>query len=191
MNESADTFAQVQNKINTYHQRFKTLHERFFEKVEKEDAETECWNWSGAITNMGYGSFDKKSAHRISWELHKGKIPDGVGYHGICVCHRCDNPRCVNPSHLFLGTHGENMRDMKSKKRAAHSSGDRNGARIHIEKMPRGEQNGMSKLTSEKVVSIREKYAAGGVFLRQLSEEFGVSISVIHKAVKKVSWKHV
>lgn len=75
-----------------------------------------CWIWNGAIDVCGYGRFlfagKNTNAHRVSWILYHGSIPDG-----LCVLHHCDNPRCVNPDHLFLGTHTENMEDMLSKHR--------------------------------------------------------------------------
>lgn len=90
--------------------------ERFFINVNKTDT---CWIWMGAKNPQGYGSFYTGSrsvgAHRFSWELEKGEIPDGM-----FVCHMCDNPACVNPAHLWLGTHQQNMEDMKNKDRRPH-----------------------------------------------------------------------
>lgn len=95
---------------------------RFWKKVEIKSSE-ECWEWKGITWPNGYGAFDMhlfgiKSGltHRLSWMFHHGKIPDG-----ICVCHKCDNKKCVNPDHLFLGTHQDNMDDIRRKKRHANT----------------------------------------------------------------------
>lgn len=89
------------------------LRVRFWSKVKKSD---QCWEWQGANVPKGYGIIGKNGrnqyAHRVSWELHKGIIPKG-----LLVCHHCDNPKCVRPDHLFVGTHQDNLRDMSRKGR--------------------------------------------------------------------------
>lgn len=96
------------------------IENRFWANVDKR-GEDECWPWKLRPGNNGYGLITfygyKKTAHRVSYELHHGELPTLDGPHGACVLHSCDNRLCVNPKHLFVGTQGDNMRDMWSKGR--------------------------------------------------------------------------
>lgn len=134
--------------------------ERFFKKVEKTSS---CWNWKGILFKQGYGriaSLNKvKSlkAHRISWEIHFGKIPDG-----LCVLHKCDNRKCVRPDHLWLGTKFENNQDRSFKKRSAYGLSHPNG-----------------KISTSEVLNIKKIYNTKNISQYKLAEMFGVSQSLI------------
>lgn len=103
-----------------------SLKDRFWRKVVIKGHD-DCWEWTACKITYGYGFFysgrkwpgdsGMEAAHRVAWRLTHGKIPDGM-----CVCHKCDNPGCQNPAHLFLGTQKENMRDAKAKGRTAHKA---------------------------------------------------------------------
>lgn len=81
----------------------------------------ECWEWKGTKNDRGYGQYNSRGAHRVAWEINAARgVPDGM-----CVCHSCDNPGCVNPAHLWLGTQADNMADMASKGRSAAPTGAR------------------------------------------------------------------
>lgn len=131
-----------------------TLEERFWKKVERSDS---CWEWTGARDQKGYGALvwagRVHGSHRIAWELTNGPITDGLH-----VLHRCDNPPCVRPDHLFLGTHRDNMRDR-----------DRKGRLVNL----RGEQHPQARLTDAQVAEVRARRAAGATTVA-LAAEYGV-----------------
>lgn len=144
-----------------------------------------CWEWTGKLDRDGYGCFSAyilgrrcNKAHRFSYQLHDGEIPTG-----LCVCHRCDNPKCVRHDHLFLGTHSENRYDCVRKGR---SRGNPNGA------PPRpGMQNAKCKLNDEIVLDIREKHAAGTLRQSALARQLGVDPSTISHIVRRKIWRHL
>ena len=144
---------------------------RFFKKVKKMDI---CWEWQSTISKNGYGQFSinnkKQLAHRVSYILHYGEIPIGM-----LVCHSCDNRKCVNPEHLFLGTNEDNMKDMINKKRAKYAS---------------GEKAGSSKLTNEDVKDIRLAYDNNET-TRQIAKKYNMNHSTIWNIVSGKTWKHI
>jgi hypothetical protein len=156
---------------------------RFWAKVDKTDG---CWLWRRPAKN-GYGVFyfngSMTPAHRIAYQLTYGPIPAGFE-----VCHRCDVGGCQRPDHLFLGTHGDNMRDMAQKGRSA--SGDRSHSRLHPERLCRGTDRADHKLTEDDVRAIRIG-RANGVPYSALAARFGVSQGTIVSAATRKSWKHV
>lgn len=165
------------------------LSEWFWENVNKEDG---CWLWNGDRKN-GYGRVSvggqQLYAHRVSWQLTNGQIPNGM-----FICHHCDTPLCVRPDHLFLGTPADNVRDMRQKGRyptdVVRPSGDDHWARIYPDKVKRGEANNKAKLTEGEVIEIRSRYATGLVSQQNLAVTFGVSQPVISSIVTGRTWKH-
>ena len=141
---------------------------RFFSKVDVREP-TACWNFLGGLSASEYGTFsaisEKFYAHRISYFLFHGKIPDG-----LLVRHKCDNPRCVNPYHLETGTTADNMMDRKIRNR-----------------VPMGIRNGNAKLTEDSVRQILvDKRRAPA-----LAREYGVSSDTILRIRKNQQWKHI
>ena len=168
---------------------------RFWANVDKNrpipaHVNTPCWLWVAAKVRSGYGRFwvsgKMLRAHRVAWMITQSPIP-----HDICACHRCDNPCCVNPSHLFLGTHADNSADREVKKRSNPPRGDNHHSRIHPERIARGEAQGGAKLTVSKVLDIRARHAAGGITQRQLAILFGVCFQSINLIVHRKIWKHL
>jgi hypothetical protein len=147
--------------------------DRFWEKVQKTD---DCWNWIGQLDRKGYGTLGSGGregrmthAHRIAWAILIGDIPDRMN-----VLHKCDNRRCVNPDHLFLGTNADNMKDKIAKGRQT-----------------RGSNCPSAKLTEEKVIEIRRRYAAGEMDQAALAWEYGVGLATICEAISGKTWGHV
>lgn len=152
-----------------------SLIRRFWSHVSKSDT---CWHWTAARNQGGYGRLQltgsprKVLAHRLSYELHYGSIPEGTHVH---VLHRCDNPACVRPDHLYLGTDADNVHDMMGKGRNW---------------IPYGEEQWGAKLTRADVLEIR-KLAADGVTQTALSRQFGVCLSQVRNIVQRKKWRHV
>ncbi len=176
---------------------------RFWAKVDKSAGPNGCWIWTAGKSSAGYGAFKYAgrtcSTHRIAWILANDQIPCG-----LFICHRCDNPPCVNPTHLFLGTCADNITDCVAKGRTA--TGNKNGSRVHPDKLargnangartrperrPRGEAHGLSKLTTAKVIQIRAIYATGLTSQRQLAAKFSVSQVLIGSVTRRDIWTHI
>lgn len=156
---------------------------RFWIKVDRSGGPDTCWIWTGAQRQaFGYGMFSigrkSISTHRYSWLLHNGAIPDGLQ-----VLHHCDNPRCVNPAHLFLGTQKDNVRDARDKGRLGQQVNPMCMAR-------RGEINGKSKLNDSAVRLIR-RMRQDGYKLREIADTIGISVPVVSAVATGRTWKHV
>lgn len=165
---------------------------RFWKKVDKNGPImrpelTPCWTWLKSKGGRGHGivRIDKinRGAHRVSWQIANGPIPDELH-----VLHECDNSSCVNPEHLHLGTPKINSGEMVARGRSA--KGDKSGPRKHPELMPRGEAHGCSKLTEQKVREIRQR-SADGFSQYQIASEFGIGQAHVHRIVHRLRWAHV
>lgn len=145
-----------------------------------------CWNWKGGTTNQGYGrlKIGRKYvlAHRLMAEL-SGRIPGN-----LLVCHHCDNPKCVKPDHLFVGTHHDNRIDSSIKGRTA--LGKRNGWYTHPEKRVVGEKHPAAKLIKSDVLKIKS-LREGGLSTYKIAKIFHVAQSTIFRIIHKKSWRHV
>ncbi len=150
---------------------------RFWPKVAMTTPEDDyCWTWMGGRSARGYGCFywdgQQSSAHRAAWVLTYGPIPKGM-----VVAHRCDNPSCVRPTHLFAGSQLENVQDM-----------DRKGRRRSVS--PRGEERTARKLSEAQVVAIRDSHRAG-ISTVVLGREYGVNPTTVQRIVRREDWAHV
>lgn len=150
---------------------------RFLRQADSHGLDPEmCWLWTGAQNTNGYGRFidgnQHKLAHRVSYELFVGPIPDGMN-----VCHACDNRKCVNPHHLWVGSQTDNLRDAVAKGRMFRPNTN-------------GEMNGNRKLSAEDVRTIRAMFR-GGQRRYRIAERFGVSPSTVGGIISGKIWKDV
>lgn len=160
----------------TFRRFMKTVKERFEEKFELIPFH-DCWEWTAYKNQDGYGRFflnGNKVASRISYTIYKGQIPNNLE-----VRHTCDNPGCVRPEHLILGTHLENMQDCTNRNRGV-----------------KGERNGRCKLTEKDVLEIRTKYKKGnkwhpGYSAYTLAKEYNVHPSEIWVIINRKNWKDI
>ena len=158
---------------------------RFWSKVFMGTAE-ECWIWkTNRCKPRRYASYAKfnmdgksESAARVAYALHYGSFDKTLH-----VLHHCDNVRCVNPKHLFLGTHGDNMRDLVQK--------GRHGAKRHPEAIPRGIHHPMAKLNEIAILEIRRLYTGLRGEQQQLAKQFGVTQGMISAIVTRKNWTHI
>lgn len=155
-----------------------TLEERLWSRIQRGNPE-ECWLWMGYVGSCGYGYIGLgggrhgkiRHAHHVTWEVvHKRIVPPGME-----VCHSCDNPRCCNPAHLWLGTHAENMADRKNKGRAITAS---------------GELNASAKLSQSQVDEIRKLLAEGHTTV-EIGRRYGVTQACISHIATGRTWRTV
>lgn len=164
---------------NSFHQRGKPLFIKFWEKVLIDD-DDKCWEWQSSKNKKGYGNFylsvgHSKDlhclAHRMSYKLRYGDFDET-----LCVLHKCDNPSCVNPSHLFLGTNNDNVQDKLLKVR---------------QPILLGNDNPVAKLNENDVREIRKLYKPRKYTLEMLARKYNVHLSTIAYAINGKNWGHV
>lgn len=176
-----------------------TIFERFWEKVDKNCSnifynDERCWEWIGGLNERGYGNFwignNEKNkmmgkAHRFSWEINVGIIPKDKH-----VLHHCDNRSCVNPKHLWLGTHEENMLDKKTKKRTV---GSVDYKRYEIVKRTSDKylKHKLKNFSSSEILEIRRLCSEKTISRKQIAEKYGVNVNAIHKIAARKTYRFV
>lgn len=145
----------------------------FWNKVAITADDNQCWEWLAGVDTWGYGRIRvnrrMESAHRFAWSYPNYVIPDGMK-----ICHSCDNPKCCNPKHLFLGTNKDNMEDRNAKGRQA-----------------KGEMMVMNKLVANQILEIRKRYIDGDVTIANLARDYGVAWQTISDVITRKTWKHI
>lgn len=152
---------------------------KFWAKI-KRRGKNECWEWIASKYPMGYGRMSKnRYAHRVSWIIHFGEIPKG-----LCVLHKCDNPPCVNPEHLWLGTMADNIADRDRKGR--YISG------MLGKQHPRhGEKHSFAKLTEKDVLKIRKLHKESKLTTLKIAQLFNMSYGGISHIIYRSCWKYL
>lgn len=179
--------------VEEYHRK-PTEQERFWSNVDKNGPTkphmpTPCWIWTAGRHDFGYGHFYRKGAafgtgaHRVSWEYATGQPPP----RGLHVLHHCDNPPCVRPEHLYVGTDRDNRMDALRRGRDNTARGDANGSRTRPDRRARAEGHGNAKLTWAIVDEIRSMYVAG-TRQKDIAGKFGVSSATVHAVVHNLRW---
>lgn len=159
----------------------RSAEDRFWANVQIAEGDA-CWLWRAGKNGVGYGRmrFNGRGdrAHRVSYQLTFGVIPEG-----LFVLHKCDTPACVRPDHLFLGTQAQNLGDMVTK--------GRHGTLRKPESVPRGDRHWASKLTEEAVRAIRADHRAGLGTCREFASKLGVHVATIDRVLRGKSWRHI
>ncbi len=177
---------------------------RFWSKVDKSGGEGDCWEWMAGKSKSGYGKFSTVYKHwranRVAWIIANKEVPNDNLY----VCHKCDNPGCVNPAHLFLGLPKDNSADMAAKGRSL--SGDRNPSRTRPERLRRGDNHPVrlnpalvkrgsdspnTHLTESDVTEIKRLWHNSRITSRQLAEKYSIGKSSVLRIIHGKTWAHL
>lgn len=174
--QEAEIIKKILNKKFKHNQNTKkTVSDKFFEKIAY--GMSDCWYWIGCKDSSGYGRVlgtKENFAHRLSWRLFHGEIPEEKK-----VLHKCDVRCCVNPEHLFIGTQKENMIDASLKGKLLNRT------------ILFGEKNPMRKLSGEDVMKMRQIYSKGNTSYKRISKEFNISTMTAYRAINNQSWSHI